>query len=861
MSSTEGSVGCGAHGKASRPEPEGACPSLTGPSPVVLAEAPRGTSSSLAPPRGSWHTHAAAPVERRPTLPPLPVGNTALPRGLARSMLAALAVGLFSALLPSAAVAAEPCPNASVLIEDAGFLGFQPEAAAPPECRGYELVSPPYKEGFRITGIQAISADGSRMVVSSPGAFAGTESDPENNLQVGLVGALYEFTRESSGWVATGLDPSPARFPSNQFFEGSNAAVGFGVSGDLSKTLWYLHEPEPSGSYALYLGQAGGSFLRIGPTVPPSVSGEAQTSGMAVEGVSRDLSDVVFSLQAEAGSQSLLWPGDTTVRSDNHYSLYQYVGTGNAQPQLVGVDTANALISDCGTWLGGAGTGETSNRDSYNAVSADGEVVFFTPNKEEAACHGPAVDELYARVAGSETVAISEPSAAQCSNCNIATRQPAEFQGASEDGSKVFFTTSQQLLPGTGGLYEYDFGNPAGEKIVPVAAGAPGHETSEPRVVGVVRVSEDGSHVYFVAGAKLTGENAEGREPQEGGDNLYVFERDASYPQGRTAFVATLSNGDGEDWGTNNRPASRTFAQASPDGRFLVFTSQADLTPDDTSTVNQLFEYDAQQERLVRVSVGHRGPGGFECPVTKTVQEGFNCDGNTEKQADAPALPTGLAVSSDGADVFFQSADGLAPGALNNQVIYEREGVQSYARDVYEYHSAVASGVSITDGNVVLISDGKDLTVYASGESGTQLYGTDASGADVFFSSGVPLVGQDTDTQLEVYDARVDGGFPQPVAPASCSGEGCLPVPAGAPTFGTPLSASIAPGANLTQTAGPLPKPPSKPKSMTRVQKLAKALKACKKKRHREQRAACQAHARKLYGPRPKAKKTANGGS
>ena len=43
----------------------GACPSPTTPSPVVLAEAPTGTCSSLAPPRGPWRTPAAAPVEGR----------------------------------------------------------------------------------------------------------------------------------------------------------------------------------------------------------------------------------------------------------------------------------------------------------------------------------------------------------------------------------------------------------------------------------------------------------------------------------------------------------------------------------------------------------------------------------------------------------------------------------------------------------------------------------------------------------------------------------------------------------------------------------------------------------------------------
>jgi hypothetical protein len=42
-------------------------------------------------------------------------------------------------------------------------------------------------------------------------------------------------------------------------------------------------------------------------------------------------------------------------------------------------------------------------------------------------------------------------------------------------------------------------------------------------------------------------------------------------------------------------------------------------------------------------------------------------------------------------------------------------------------------------------------------------------------------------------------------------------------------------------------KPKTKPKALTRAQKLAKALKACKKKPKRE-RPSCEKQARKLYG-------------
>jgi hypothetical protein len=763
------------------------------------------------------------------------------------------------------------CPNEALRAESS----LNPETHLPlsmqlPDCRAYELVSPPFTEGFAITGVAAVSPDGLQMIAGSFGTFAGTESDPLSVNELTAGGPVYEFTRTGPGWAASPLDPNPARFPIQKFA---------GVSGDLTRTLWTTREPTES-VYALdlELREPDGSMVNVGSMVPRSVSGPPtgyvgeEAGGLYVVGTSSDLSRVLFTATVpNAGGLSFLWPGDTTSLAGGN-SLYEYAGTGNPSPELVGLNKASVLISDCETSLGGAGRGSTNR---YNAVSSDAETVFFTAiGKSEAECashpniRAPEINELYARVGGSKAVGISEPSVAQCSSCQTSVKRASEFQGASEDGSKVLFTTKQELFAGDTGenLYEYDFDNREGEKIVRVSGGAPGYETVNPEVEGVARVSEDGTHVYFVARAVLAGasERGRGRAPTAGEPNLYVFELDPAYPQERTAFVATLSTGDAQDWTSNNG----ALVQATPDGRFLAFVSEVpSLTPDDTSTVPQIFEYDALQEKLVRMSVGQKAPGGYECPITKKVEEGYNCDGNAKESRDQPELPetrAGLtAVSSDGSYVFFRSADALTPDALDNQPVNEYEGRPIYARNVYEYHSSVASGGgSITDGNVYLISDGRDRTLHNILASGVQLFGMDASGQDVFLSSGDPLVAQDTDTQVGVYDARVDGGFPAPVSPTECAGEGCLPGVSAAPLFGAAGSTAAKGGGNLP----PLPplspssvKTTGKVKPLTRAQKLVKALRACATA-PRKKRAACRARAEKQFGGRSKTKKGSAGG-
>jgi hypothetical protein len=139
-----------------------------------------------------------------------------------------------------------------------------------------------------------------------------------------------------------------------------------------------------------------------------------------------------------------------------------------------------------------------------------------------------------------------------------------------------------------------------------------------------------------------------------------------------------------------------------------------------------------------------------------------------------------------------------------------------------------------------------------------------ATGSDIFFFSKAQLVGQDTDGLVDVYDARIDGGFPAPPPKPSCSGDACQGPASTPPSFGAAASSLAAPGGNLaagTIVGGGPPQTPAKraSKPLTRAQQLAKALKACRA-RPRKQRATCEAQARRRYGSKGKAKSRKRGG-
>jgi hypothetical protein len=747
-----------------------------------------------------------------------------------------------------------------------------------PDCRAYELVTPPYKDDGLILGLGggyplAVSENGGRVLAMVGGAFAGAGNAWWQGNVNPYVDA-YSLTRTASGWQPTALTPPATTYPYSDLMA---------ASPDLGTTLWGATTnhayARPTANEDIYLRSATGQFSLVGPGVAPAVAGEELSDirfQLDQAGASRDLTRLLFSVQsASPNSHSDLWPGDTT--HSEKFSLYEYSyhGAPSAEPALVGVKNVGPLhgsplnegaelISDCGTSLGANSFGGST----YNAVSASGEAVFFTA----AACAGdPAVNELYARLGGEKTLAISEPilpPGEECTGaCAAATHKAGLFEGASEDGSKVFFLTEQPLLnsdeDAKQDLYEAEIEGEGASAhlsdLVQVSHDPNSGQAAE--VQGVVRVSEDGSHVYFVAKGVLAGENKATQEsPVAGADNLYVYDTkvrethfvatlltpaeessleaaeaaelspiyakaftsyearekviEAEFGRGEISelrreqllraaeneseeFIAKTEGTEGPSgtlatdrlvWANaDNRPA-----QASPDGRFLLFPSSADLTPGDTSTVPQLFRYDAATEALTRVSIGQGGA--------------FERDGNVEAFHDAPliqdqnlsgaVLPTATqirsAMSDDGSRVFFTSADRLTPEAV--------PGVTN----VYEYR----------DGDVYLISDGRDASTTEDGREPTvEFFGATPSGSDVFFTTADPLVPQVAENQQMLYDAREGGGFPAPAVPATCEGEACQGPTSVAPTT-QPAGSSIFSGpGNLAPPPAPAPKVvASKPK-------------------------------------------------
>jgi len=651
----------------------------------------------------------------------------------ALTTLAAVAAGTLGA--SAAPALAGACPNEQLRSEN--------NSTRLPECRAYEKVTPQYMEGFPVEGTEGI-ADGA-LAYFSLGDFSGASA--------GGTFKSYVATRSAAGWTTTSLNPPAATYAMGN---GGNE----GLSADLRSSVWRAARREPpaddGGNY--YLRGPDGSMTRFGPTVVPG----SPEAGTHVAGASADLTHILIVHNNGGGSYG---------------PLEEYVSTDTeGLPRPVSIDNTGA---------------STPGKACAAGMSADGRVIVFTPGCDEGT---PA---LSARVGGSATVAVSGSECTRTAGdpggvCNALA--PANPAGMATDGSRVYFTSTQQLVNGdtdqTNDLFECDIppGTPAPvgianpcSSLTEVSGNATGAD-----VQSVVNVSADGSRVYFIAkGVLAPNLGTNDAAPVAGDENLYVWEKDAAHPAGQTTFVTKLESGIGF------RP------QTTADGRYLLFSTASRLVASDTDEAPHVYRYDAQTRTLLRLSTDTSGSGGNEPGVEATL------------------FPERSAMSADGGTVVFDTAEALSPA--------DTDGVT----DVYDWH----------EGHVSLISNG-GVTAFGT-------FGITPSGRDIFFETAQPLTSGDSGIEGDIYDARVGGGFPAST-PAQCPGEACQGAPALQPQPpGTSASAAFngpgSPPAAETPPANPKPKP------QTAAQKLAKALKACRAKHNKKQRKACEKRARTTY--------------
>jgi hypothetical protein len=717
-------------------------------------------------------------------------------------------------------IPADPCPNAAVRAEQ----GTQ--TLVLPDCMALEMASPPVKFNHDAYGAQ-ISADGNRVLFTSIADLAGAPGS------LGLVGDVYVATRTASGWKTSPTEP-----PSPLIRGWYNTAVPKSFSPDFS--AWYqLASSELQNE--LGIGQVFSAgidrgFDPLSSLMKPLNGGDFEAIEYGeLEGASADRSHLYF----KVGHPQTTYLSGDPVPSAHGAELgaepNDYVATldsgGEPTLELLARDSSGeAWGGNCGARVGGT-VPQGGNKSNFGpirnqgAISPDGARVYFSTRPGQPllplngncdlAAHklrimkrtetesGPQIGELVAN----ECVRVSPP-------CDT-TDGNDFYQGASADGTKVYFTTNRQLADSdldtgsecakTAGasagcdLYLYDSSEPVGHRLIQVSAGGAGDATpgEGARVLnGIPAISGDGSHVYFVAtGVLTTDPDPSGATAQAGKPNLYLYQRDGAHPAGATAFIGTLSSADSLWGGSGSWQRGGYPVPVNGDGRIYAFATKASLSANDTDEGHlDVYRYDAAAT-----------PPSLQCVSCLPGADNGAYDAAVPQLAPEAALRTAGTdfaevdrwVSEDGDSIAFTTEAPLAPGDDNERV------------DSYLWRNGSYLRLPGTTAKQGRTPEEPRLS---------------HDGSSVAFESFQRLLPSDGDNALDAYVARVEGGFPTPVPPVPCQAEGCQE-PFGARP-GDQGAASEAP------TPGNVSEPPACKKGFARKQGKCVKRHAKKHRRH-----------------------------
>jgi hypothetical protein len=660
---------------------------------------------------------------------------------------------------------------------DIPFTTFGRRESGLPDGRRYEQVSPIDKNGSNVQGaVNSVRAslEGGAVTFFTNTGIPGGEGSQD------FPTYLARRAAAGTGWSTQGLFPSPKSY-------GPAAAI-LGWSEDLKDVYEASASPFEPGQLLLR-SSSDGSIARFGSFqagIPPIT--------FSYSGGSAD--DQVALLESHTGS---VLPEDA-VGKQNLYAYDRKSGAlvlaGVLNPVVPGgqpVVPADGAAAGPFGWFAGVGAeGGSQGRyftQALHVISADGQRIFFTAE---------GTDQLYMRIHpfAPQSAMSGEHCTEATGACTIRISAPeggvedpgtaAAFVGASADGSLVFFLDRGKLTAdATGGsgydLYRYDVATGELSDLTQDAVDKQGA-----RVEGLLGMSADGNAVYFAAAGKLADGTS---EAPPGETNLYALEG------GATRFIARLGTGVEESW--NWIPMSlpgetgtvpRT-SRVSADGGTALFLSHRQLTAYANDGVAELY--------LDR-------PGGITCVSCNPSGQAPLGPAGTQK-----IPPVGIRIirlyvfmtrnlSADGRRVIFDSADKLVAADEND------------VNDVYEWEvpgkgscTQGSSSYSVQDGGCLYLLSGG-----AKGVGGSYFGDADGEGEDAFIFTAQPLVAQDKDELVDVYDAKVDGGIAsQEAEPAP----GCEAAEACRNAMGPP---SVLPSPASSSFVGPGNKP--KPKVVCR---------------------------------------------
>jgi hypothetical protein len=379
-------------------------------------------------------------------------------------------------------------------------------------------------------------------------------------------------------------------------------------------------------------------------------------------------------------------------------------------------------------------TGPTGGNDSYpvtfDGLSEDGTYVWFSTAESLVEPDHDHSRDVYQRNTETGETTLLSGGSPLCAPCGDA-ELPVTFVGAAKDGSDVFFTTTEGLVKGDeDGASDVYVREASGTDpvLVTPTGSAP---------VTFLGTGPGGTKVVFETTDQLVAAD-EDSEPD-------IYERDLS--GGTTQLVSVGGTCPSPLTAEECAPVYRTATK----GGFVIFETKAHLTAEDHDSAQDVYRWSPTTGTVALVSTGSEGEEG---------------------EGEHNAVFAG--TSREGATVYFETAESLSSSDKDK------------AFDVYEWTGGATSLVSTgnaevpatfnwasADGSAVLFSteeslQGSDLgsktDVYENREGSVSLTsagsaefestfaGSSEDGAHVFYVTSQQLDPLDQDTNPDIYE-------------------------------------------------------------------------------------------------------------
>ena len=632
--------------------------------------------------------------------------------------------------------------------------------------------------------LQGVSADGAHAIFTANTKLAAGGSEDTFQLYESIGGGAPRLVCYlPSGAAAGGSCTAGTSVPNGSArlqpgtISTDGGRVFFSTGGAGARPLYVRSHGERAESARVH-GAAAGTGTAIGPA---SGKGFVRSTGAVIN--LEDLSGGFAPGQEVSDSAGKIAPG-TTIESCSPDCIaptaltLSQAPSGNALNDVL-TGHPSATVNDVSTASGAFQAGQTVEGPG---IPRGAQIESCAPECGAAATALTLSAEATKTAIGAQVGAFSPCTEAAAKACTTPVSEAAEvsegiegatFWGASGDGSVAVFSlgnlAAETVTPAT--LHAFDVDAEADTQI----AG---------RVRGVLGMSADASRIYFASAEALGGQNSEGDEAIEGQPNLYLYAAGAG-----VSFVATLDEDDVVAAVSDDR-YGKHVGYVTAGGMHAVFASLAGLTGYDNRQSGSAINCGA---------VTGEGEPGEPCREVYRYAAGsgelscVSCNPTGSRPAGPSTIPffqsrlhATRVISTDGARVYFQSADRLNARDTNGRVdVYqwEQAGTGGCETSSYDYSSR-------DEGCVSLISSGQ-------GALDARLVESDPSGDNVFFATGSGLLPQDPGG-FDIYDARVGGGLPIPQEPApSCEGEACQSPPP-APDNPTPGSSAFHGAGNVS---------------------------------------------------------------